>query len=72
VLLLNGGGVLATAGVFAWGSVVMLVGDNVAQPALIGGEARLPLLWTLETFGLVGFFRTGDHGSPSGHLARLD
>ncbi len=63
VLLLNGGGVLATAGVFAWGSVVMLVGDNVAQPALIGGEAWLPLLWTLigilgglETFGLVGLF----------------
>ncbi len=63
VLLLNGEGVLATAGVFAWGSVVMLVGDNVAQPALIGGEARLPLLWTLigilgglETFGLVGLF----------------
>jgi predicted PurR-regulated permease PerM len=63
VLLLSGGSVLATAGVFVWGAVVMLIGDNVIQPALIGGLARLPLFWTLigilgglETFGIVGIF----------------
>ena len=63
VLLMNGGGVLETAGVFGWGAVVMLVGDNVAQPALVGAEMRLPFLLTLmgilggvETFGLVGIF----------------
>lgn len=51
------------ASVFGWGGAVMLAGDNVVQPALIGGAARLPLVWTmigilggLETFGLVGLF----------------
>ncbi|MCJ2018279.1 AI-2E family transporter [Methylobacterium sp. E-065] len=51
------------AGVFGWGATVMLAGDNFVQPALIGGAARLPLVWTLigilgglETFGLVGLF----------------
>ena len=41
----------------------MVIGDNVVQPALIAGAARLPLLWTLigilgglETFGIVGIF----------------
>ncbi|WP_342110850.1 AI-2E family transporter [Methylobacterium sp. SI9] len=51
------------AGVFGWGATVMLAGDNFVQPAVIGGAARLPLVWTLigilgglETFGLVGLF----------------
>ena len=51
------------ASVFGWGAAVMLAGDNFVQPALIGGSARLPLVWTLigilgglETFGLVGLF----------------
>jgi predicted PurR-regulated permease PerM len=42
---------------------VMLLGDNIVQPALIGGAARLPFLLTLfgiigglESFGLVGLF----------------
>jgi predicted PurR-regulated permease PerM len=54
---------LGAAGVFGWGAAVMLAGDNLVQPALIGGSARLPLVWTLvgilggvETFGLVGLF----------------
>ena len=41
----------------------MLTGDNVVQPALIGGAARLPFLAALigifgglEAFGLVGLF----------------
>jgi predicted PurR-regulated permease PerM len=63
VLLLGQGTMLAAAGVFGWGAVVMLIGDNIVQPALIGGAARLPFLWTLigilggiETFGIIGIF----------------
>ncbi|MCJ2049496.1 AI-2E family transporter [Methylobacterium sp. J-070] len=51
------------ASVFGWGAAVMLAGDNFVQPALIGGSARMPLVWTmigilggLESFGLVGLF----------------
>jgi predicted PurR-regulated permease PerM len=63
VLALTGGSMVAAAGVFGWGATVMLIGDNVVQPALIGGAVRLPFLWTLlgilgglETFGLIGLF----------------
>jgi predicted PurR-regulated permease PerM len=62
-LLAAGGSPLMAAGVFGWGAVVMLAGDNLVQPTLVGGEARLPLLWALVgilgglgTFGLVGLF----------------
>jgi predicted PurR-regulated permease PerM len=62
-LLASGGGVLEAAAVLGWGAVVMLTGDNLVQPALVGGGARLPFLWALvgilgglETFGLVGLF----------------
>ncbi len=63
VLLLQGGGLLFALLVFGWGAIVMLVGDNFVQPALIGGAVRLPFLWALigifggvETFGLLGLF----------------
>src|SRR5829696_80720 len=63
VLLLQGGSVLASAGLFGFGAAVMLVGDNFVQPGLIGGAARLPFLWALigifgglQTFGLIGLF----------------
>ncbi|MCB8819263.1 AI-2E family transporter [Microvirga rosea] len=63
VLLMAGGSIIAAAAVFGWGALVMLVGDNVVQPGLIGGAARLPFLWALvgilgglETFGLIGLF----------------
>jgi predicted PurR-regulated permease PerM len=53
----------AAAAAVAWGAVIMLIGDNVVQPALIGSSVRLPFLWTLlgilgglETFGLIGLF----------------
>jgi predicted PurR-regulated permease PerM len=62
-LLLDQGTMFAAAGVFGWGVIVMLIGDNFVQPALIGGAARLPFLWTLlgilggiENFGIVGIF----------------
>jgi predicted PurR-regulated permease PerM len=63
VLILAGGSILAAAAVAGSGAVVMLIGDNFVQPALIGGAVRLPFLWTLfgilgglETFGLIGLF----------------
>jgi predicted PurR-regulated permease PerM len=62
VLLLEGNSGPA-AGMFAYGAIVMLIGDNFAQPMLVGGAARLPFLATLigilgglETFGLIGLF----------------
>jgi predicted PurR-regulated permease PerM len=63
VLLLQGGSVLAAAGLFGFGAAIMLVGDNVVQPYLIGNAIRLPFLWVLigilggvETLGLSGLF----------------
>jgi predicted PurR-regulated permease PerM len=48
---------------FGYGSAVMLIGDNIVQPALIGNSIRLPFLWTfvgifggMYSFGLVGLF----------------
>ena len=48
---------------FGYSSIVMLVGDNLVQPALIGNSIRLPFLWTfvgifggMYSFGLVGLF----------------
>jgi predicted PurR-regulated permease PerM len=62
-LLATGGSAFMAAGVFVWGALVMLAGDNFIQPALIGGAARLPFLWALigilgglGTFGLIGLF----------------
>ena len=54
---------LAAGGVFAWGAIVMLVGDHFVTPRLIAGVARLPFLWAfigifggLQVFGLLGLF----------------
>jgi predicted PurR-regulated permease PerM len=62
VLVLEGQA-LAGALLFAYGSAIMLVGDNLVQPALIGNSIRLPFLWTfvgifggMYSFGLVGLF----------------
>ncbi|QRM29877.1 AI-2E family transporter [Microvirga sp. VF16] len=63
VFVLTGGTIVAAAAIIGWGAIVMLIGDNIIQPALIGGTVRLPFLWTLlgilgglETFGLIGLF----------------
>jgi predicted PurR-regulated permease PerM len=57
------GHALAGALLFGYGSFVMLTGDNLVQPALIGNSIRLPFLWTfvgifggMYSFGLVGLF----------------
>jgi len=63
VVLIVQGHVVAAIALFGFGAAVMLIGDNIVQPALIGNAVRLPFLWTLvatfgglETFGLVGLF----------------
>lgn len=63
VLLVQGGSALAAACVFAWGALVMLIGDYFVWPALVGSAARLPFLLALvgifgglQTFGLIGLF----------------
>ena len=63
IILLVEGHVLPAALLFGWSIAVMLIGDNVIQPAIIGSSVRLPFLFALigtfgglETFGLVGLF----------------
>jgi predicted PurR-regulated permease PerM len=63
IVLIAQGSAAAGVGLFLFGAAVMLAGDNVVQPALIGNSIELPFLWTfigalggLETFGIVGLF----------------
>ena len=63
LLLLTKGSTLAAAFLFLYSSIIMLVGDNLVQPAVIGSSIRLPFLWTfvgifggVYSFGLVGLF----------------
>jgi predicted PurR-regulated permease PerM len=64
LLLVAAGGTPAAAiGVFAFGALVMIVGDLWVWPALVGNQARLPFLIALigilggvQTFGLIGLF----------------
>lgn len=62
-VLVAQGFMLAAGLLFAFSVIVMLVGDNLAQPALIGNAIRLPFLLAflgtfggIEAFGLVGLF----------------
>jgi predicted PurR-regulated permease PerM len=62
-VLIAQGAVLAGAILFAFSVIVMLVGDNFVQPALVGNSVRLPFFLAfvgtfggLETLGLVGLF----------------
>jgi predicted PurR-regulated permease PerM len=63
VTISNGGSGVAAAGVFVWGTVIMLAGDHFVWPTLVGGSARLPFLLAfvgifggLAAFGLIGLF----------------
>ena len=63
LILLVEGHVGAAAGLFAFGTVVMALGDNVIQPAVIGSAVELPFLFAmigalggLAELGLVGLF----------------
>lgn len=62
-VLVATGNPLAAALLFTYSSAVMLIGDNLVQPALIGNMIRLPFLWTfvgifggMYSFGVVGLF----------------
>lgn len=63
VTISGGGSGIAAAGVFVWGSIVMLAGDHFVWPTLVSGSARLPFLLAfvgifggLAAFGLIGLF----------------
>ena len=58
-----GGTGLASIGLLAIGTAVLMIGDNVVLPALIGEAAELPFLLVLigmlgglQSFGLIGLF----------------
>jgi predicted PurR-regulated permease PerM len=62
-VLIAQGAVLAAVVLFTFSVIVMLIGDNFVQPALVGNSVRLPFLLAfvgtfggLETLGLVGLF----------------
>ncbi len=63
LILLGSGHALAAALLFAFGAIVMTVGDNVIQPSVIGSAVELPFLLAmigafggLAELGLVGLF----------------
>ena len=63
LLAVQGGSVVAAAGVFLFGAIVMLIGDLFVWPRLVGNQTRLPFLAALigifgglQTFGLIGLF----------------
>ena len=63
VTISGGGSGIAAAGVFLWGTIVMLAGDHFVWPTLVSGSARLPFLLAfvgifggLAAFGLIGLF----------------
>src|SRR6202521_3490552 len=63
ILLIHGGTWWVTAGLACFGAATLLIAENLIQPALIGGAARLPFLLVLigiiggmQSFGLLGLF----------------
>jgi predicted PurR-regulated permease PerM len=63
IVPLEGGSLLVAAGLAGFGAAVLLIGDNLVLPALIGNAAQLPFLPVLigiiggmESFGLIGLF----------------
>jgi predicted PurR-regulated permease PerM len=63
MLLIHGSSFLMAVGLFGFCAAVMLIGDSLIQPALVGGTTRLPFLLVLvgilgglKSFGLVGLF----------------
>jgi predicted PurR-regulated permease PerM len=63
ILAAHSGTLLSPGGLFLFGAAILLIGDNLIHPALIGGTAQLPFLLVLigivggmQSFGLVGLF----------------
>ncbi len=62
-ILLVQGSMAAAISVFAFGMVVLFIGDHFVRPKIIGNAVKLPFLWVLfgilggvEVFGLIGLF----------------
>jgi predicted PurR-regulated permease PerM len=56
IVTISGGGSGIAAGVFLWGSFVVLAGDHFVWPTLVSGSARLPFL--LAFVGIFGSLRS--------------
>jgi predicted PurR-regulated permease PerM len=63
LVLVGQGSVGAAIGLVLFGATVMLTGDNLVQPAIVGNSLELPFLWIfiatfggLDAFGIVGLF----------------
>src|SRR6202140_1831014 len=63
LLLVHGDTWWVAAGLAGFGAATLLIGENLIQPALIGGAGRLPFLLVLigiiggvESFGFLGLF----------------
>jgi len=63
LFLLAQGSVVAAVSVFAFGMLVLFIGDYFVRPKIIGDAVKLPFLWVLfgilggvEVFGLIGLF----------------
>ncbi len=63
LILVAQGNMAAAVGVFAFGMLVLAIGDHLVRPRIIGGAVELPFLWVLfgilggvEAFGLIGLF----------------
>ena len=63
LVLMAQGSMVGAVSVFAFGMLVLFVGDHFVRPKIIGNAVQLPFLWILfgilggvEVFGLIGLF----------------
>jgi predicted PurR-regulated permease PerM len=63
LFVMQGGSFIVASAVFGFGALVMIVGDTLFWPAVVGNPARLPFLVALigifgglQAFGLIGLF----------------
>ena len=63
IVLMVQGSLVAAVSIFAFGMLVLFIGDHFVRPKIIGGAVKLPFLWILfgilggvEVFGLIGLF----------------
>jgi len=63
LILMVQGSMVAAVSIFAFGMLVLFIGDHFVRPKIIGNAVKLPFLWILfgilggvEVFGLIGLF----------------
>ena len=63
IMLVAQGNTVAAISVFAFGMLVLFIGDHFVRPKIIGDAVKLPFLWVLfsilggvEVLGLIGLF----------------